>query len=678
MSYVDTLLSSYYNEMVIPDGYSGGSEYDVAREEVLSCTDALLNYLNSGAGHAYFGAYDDADPLEDPDVSAMGHVEDDLETADVAKQITEAETKRLETERSESEEERAEVKEAAASSGHARKKKSKSKKHRKGAGVELKETKPCDGLPEDAQKRCVDAAYDGLEKHPPTDAEEMLEHTKGPKQANLDARRELDDQNLAAHYWRVKKGGVDLALMEQVKTAIAAKDANALQTAYTALRGQLPTATRAELETLLASAKGYIDTLRTEIANSVDDAAKKLLRPLNSHTTFYRDSVERALKNLDEAERLAKRTPEEIAAAEAAKAAKVAEAAKAQKDAFDTVMSPKIAQMNELSQRLEAVVAAPASSGDLLAVVQNINRLINEIRSIVRTAPKEEAENAAKILASAEALAAGARRHLSDTIGRERANAKAAADAKDAADAKAAAIAKIAADARAKLAADTMATAMATVEAKAEPKVALDPTVKNFTPSKATVEAIARNAMTRGIARTAADRKMDRDIVADRAARTARIAAADAAAAMDLEFSKDVAVRVAKKIVNTLYYDIMVFGLVPLKDIELGMRVHTEFKNLSKKQRKQVSKYVLKASDNIMHGTSTLEAFDFAEDDIDFEDDLQDDAEDEQLYRQLRELAERKKRLNTTDPGTIAMRQDVALGAGDTPSSVFAMFQSKR
>ena len=75
----------------------------------MSCTDALLNYLNSGAGHAYFGAYDDAEVDEsNPEADPFGRADEPREAeADVAEQIVADETRRHEAERSESEEERA-------------------------------------------------------------------------------------------------------------------------------------------------------------------------------------------------------------------------------------------------------------------------------------------------------------------------------------------------------------------------------------------------------------------------------------------------------------------------------------------------------------------------------------------------------------------------------------------
>jgi hypothetical protein len=229
MSYIDTLLSSYYNEMVVPDGYSGGSEYDVAREEIMSCTDALLNYLNSGAGHAYFGSYEEESEEANAEVGPFGRMDESEEALlDVAEQITEAETLRRETERGESEEEREHLEEISPL------KKKHGKKHgkrgKKGGSIDtsnLQETQRCDALAPnpDAQKDCVDGAFDGLERHPPQDYEEVIEHRRPARQANIDMRRELDDQNLAANYWRIKKhvGGVDElteADMEERKKAI--------------------------------------------------------------------------------------------------------------------------------------------------------------------------------------------------------------------------------------------------------------------------------------------------------------------------------------------------------------------------------------------------------------------------------------------------------------------------
>lgn len=102
-----------------------------------------------------------------------------------------------------------------------------------------------------------------------------------------------------------------------------------------------------------------------------------------------------------------------------------------------------------------------------------------------------------------------------------------------------------------------------------------------------------------------------------------------------------------------------------------------ELKNL--KHSNQLARFLRSVIFNIKRGRSIKRALEEAEDDEDFEDDLQDSFEDEELYRQMRELAMRKKARGSIDPNTLAMKEDVALGAGgDAPqSSVFSLFQSK-
>ena len=75
MSFSEYILDAYYNEITVPDGFSGGSEWSVSKDELVNCTDALISYLNSSSlsGVAYIGSYD-AEPEASENVDASGKI----------------------------------------------------------------------------------------------------------------------------------------------------------------------------------------------------------------------------------------------------------------------------------------------------------------------------------------------------------------------------------------------------------------------------------------------------------------------------------------------------------------------------------------------------------------------------------------------------------------------------